>query len=125
MSKQPLSTNRAPPPTGAYSQGIAAGSFVFLAGQGPLRSDGEWLRGGFAEQAQQTFANVAALAEAAGCSLENAVRVGVYLRDMSNFAEMDEIYRQFFPEPLPARTTVQSDLPGFEIEVDAILFIDS
>jgi len=83
------------------------------------------LRGSFAGQAQQTFANVAALAEAAGCSLANAVRVGVYLRDMSNFAEMDEIYRQFFPEPLPARTTVQSDLPGFEIEVDAILFTDS
>jgi enamine deaminase RidA (YjgF/YER057c/UK114 family) len=83
------------------------------------------LRGSFAEQAQQTFSNVAALAEAAGCSLENAVRVGVYLRDMSNFAEMDAIYRQFFPEPLPARTTVQSDLPGFEIEVDAILFTDS
>ena len=125
MSKQPLSTNRAPPPTGAYSQGIAAGSFVFLAGQGPRRSDGEWLKGSFAEQAQQTFANLAALAEAAGCSLANAVRVGVYLRDTSNFAEMDEIYRQFFPEPLPARTTIQSDLPGFEVEVDAILFIDS
>jgi 2-iminobutanoate/2-iminopropanoate deaminase len=123
MSIRALSTSNAPAPTGAYSQGMSAGGFVFLAGHGPRRPDGEWLKGSFAEQAQQTFANLAALAEAAGGSLANAVRVGVYLRDLSNFTEMNEIYQQFFEEPFPARTTLQSDLPGFEIEVDAILFL--
>jgi 2-iminobutanoate/2-iminopropanoate deaminase len=121
VPKEPISTTAAPPPGGAYSQAIAAGQFVFLAGQGPFRPDGSRTTGSFEEQARQTFANLAAVAEAAGCSLADAVRVGVFLRDMGNFAEMNEIYQEFFPEPLPVRTTVQSDLPGFEIEVDAIL----
>lgn len=55
-------------------------------------------------------------------SSTDAVRVGVFLREMRNFSAMNEIYREFFAEPFPARTTVQSDLPGFEIEVDAVLF---
>jgi 2-iminobutanoate/2-iminopropanoate deaminase len=105
MPKEPISTSGAPKPAGAYSQAIAAGELVFLAGQGPF----------------QTFRNLAAVAEAAGASLADAVRVGVFLRDMQNFPAMNEIYREFFAEPLPARTTIQSDLPGFEIEVDAVL----
>lgn len=122
MPKEPVSSERAPPPGGAYSQAISAGAFVFLAGQGPFRTDGSKVEGPFGEQARQTFSNLAAVAEAAGGSLADAVRVGVFLRDMRNFPAMNEIYREFFPEPLPARTTVQSDLPGFEIEVDAVLF---
>jgi len=109
---------------GAYSQAIATGELVFLAGQGPFRPDGSKVEGSFDDQARQTFANLAAVAEAAGSSLANAVRVGVFLRDMANFAAMNEIYPEFFSEPLPARTTIQSDLPGFEIEVDAILLRD-
>jgi Endoribonuclease L-PSP len=58
----------------------------------------------------------------AGASLADAVRVGVFLREPGNFPAMNEIYREFFAEPFPARTTVQSDLPGFEIEFDAVLF---
>src|SRR5438874_13275673 len=121
MPKEPVRTTEAPAPAGAYSQAIATGELVFLAGQGPFRPDGAKVEGSFEDQARQTFANLAAVAEAAGSSLANAVRVGVFLRDMANFAAMNEIYREFFPEPLPARTTIQSDLPGFEIEVDAIL----
>ena len=119
--KRPISTDSAPAPGGAYSQAIAAGNLVFLAGQGPFAPSGDKVEGPFAEQARQTFENLAAVAAAAGGSLADAVRVGVYLRDMENFATMNEIYREFFPEPLPARTTIQSDLPGFEIEVDAVL----
>ena len=122
--KRPISTDSAPAPGGAYSQAIAAGSLVFLAGQGPFAPSGEKVEGSFVDQARQTFANLAAVAEAAGGSLADAVRVGVYLRDMGNFAAMNELYREFFPEPLPARTTIQSDLPGFEIEVDAVLSLD-
>jgi len=78
----------------------------------------------FEDQARQTFSNLAAVAEAAGGSLADAVRVGVFLRTMDNFATMNEIYREYFPDPLPARTTVQSELPGFEIEVDAVLSLE-
>jgi 2-iminobutanoate/2-iminopropanoate deaminase len=122
--KRPVWTNAAPPPGGAYSQAIITGNLVFLAGQGPFAPSGEKVDGSFADEARQTFENLRAVAEAAGASLANAVRVGVYLRDMENFATMNEIYREFFPEPLPARTTIQSDLPGFEIEVDAVVALE-
>jgi len=125
MAKRPIWTDSAPPPGGAYSQAIAAGGLVFLAGQGPFAASGEKVDGAFADEARQTFQNLAAVAAAAGGSLADAVRVGVYLRDMSNFAAMNEIYREFFPEPLPARTTIQSNLPGLEIEVDAVLSLDA
>jgi reactive intermediate/imine deaminase len=121
MPKKPVTSSAAPPPGGAYSQAIVAGQLVFLAGQGPFQPDGSKVEGSFEDQARQTFRNLAAVAEAAGASLADAVRVGVFLREMQNFGAMNEIYKEFFPEPLPARTTVQSDLPGFEIEVDAVL----
>jgi 2-iminobutanoate/2-iminopropanoate deaminase len=124
VPKQPVSTEEAPPPGGAYSQAIAAGNLVFLAGQGPFAASGEKIEGSFADEARQTLANLAAVARAAGGSLADAVRVGVYLRDMADFTAMNEVYREFFPEPLPARTTIQSDLPGFGIEVDAVLLVD-
>jgi 2-iminobutanoate/2-iminopropanoate deaminase len=123
MSIQEVSTDTAPPAGGPYSQAIIAGDLVFLAGQGPFRPDSSaQVEGEFAEQARQTFRNLAAVAEAAGGSLVQAVRVGVYLRNMDDFPVMNEVYREFFSEPLPARTTIQSNLPGFSIEVDAILY---
>lgn len=125
MPKRPLSTDRAPQPAGPYSQAVAGGGFVFLAGQGPTAPDGSRVDGSFEEQARQTFSNLRALAEAAGGTLADAVRVGVYLRDMAHFATMNAVYEEFFPEPRPARTTIQSDLPGMEIEADAILLLDS
>jgi 2-iminobutanoate/2-iminopropanoate deaminase len=124
MPKRALSTERAPAPAGPYSQAIAAGGFVFLAGQAPTAPDGSRVDSSFEAQARQTFANLRAVAEDAGASLADAVRVGVYLRDMADFPTMNEVYREFFPEPFPARTTIQSDLPGFDIEVDAILVVE-
>ena len=124
MPKRPIETTSAPPPGGPYSQAIAAGDLVFLAVQGPFKPSGEKVEGPFEEQARQTFRNLAAVAEAAGGSLADAVRVGVFLRDMENFPAMNDVYRAFFPEPPPARTTIQSNLPGFEIEVDAVLLIE-
>lgn len=119
----PIHTDAAPPPVGPYSQAVRAGDLVFLAGQGPFAPDGSPVEGLFAEQARQTFRNLAAVAEAAGGSLERAVRVGVYLRDMADFPVLNQVYREFFSEPFPARTTIQSDLPGFPIEVDAVLWL--
>jgi reactive intermediate/imine deaminase len=122
MPKQPIVAPAAGPPGGAYSQAIVAGDFVFLAGCVPTRADGTMVDGSFREQAEQAFANLAAVAAAAGSSLADAVRVGVYLRSNDDFAEMNEIYRAHVPEPLPARTTIQANLPGFLIEVDAVLY---
>ena len=125
MGRQQVSTDAAPQPGGAYSQAIVTGSLVFLAGQGPFEpGSGAKVEGSFVDQAHRTFANLAAVAEAAGGSLKDAVRVGVYLRDMGDFNVMNEVFREFFTEPFPARTTIQSDLPGFSIEVDAILSLD-
>jgi 2-iminobutanoate/2-iminopropanoate deaminase len=94
---------------------------LFLAGQGPFRPDGTKVESSFEDAARQTFRNLEAVASAAGASLADAVRVGVYLRDMSNFAALNKVYAEFFREPYPARTTIQSDLPGFDIEVDCVI----
>jgi enamine deaminase RidA (YjgF/YER057c/UK114 family) len=97
---------------------------VFLSGQGPFTPDGDLVSGSFDAQARQTFRNVLAIAEAAGGGPESIVRVGIYLRDMvADFAEMNEIYLEYFTDPLPARTTIQSDLPRFDIEVDAVVVL--
>lgn len=116
-----VTTPAAPPPAGAYSQGISSGGFLFLAGQGPFDLAGQKVLGTFREQARLTFGNLAQIATAAGGDLKNAVRIGVYLLDMNDFAELNEVCREFFDAPLPARTTIQADLRGFKIEVDAIV----
>jgi 2-iminobutanoate/2-iminopropanoate deaminase len=125
LLRKSIVTEEAPEPTGPYSQAILSGKLVFLSGQGPVRIDGSLVDGSFEDQARQVFDNLAAVARAAGGSLANAVKVGVFLRDMSHFDTMNSIYRTYFSVPLPARTTVQSDLPGFDIEVDAIIAIRS
>ena len=119
--RTPIRAEGAPAPTGPYSQAIKSGGFLFLAGQGPFRPDGAKVDGSFEDQARQTLQNLQSVAAAAGASLADAVRVGVYLRDMSNFAAMNKVYAEYFRDPMPARTTIQSDLPGFEIEVDAVI----
>ena len=121
--RTPFRAEDAPPPAGPYSQAIKSGGFVYLAGQGPFRQDGSKVESSFEDAARQTFRNLDAVATAAGASLAHAVRVGVYLRDMANFAAMNKIYTEFFREPYPVRTTIQSDLPGFDIEVDCVIAV--
>ena len=113
-------STKAPPKAGPYSHAVRTGNIVFLAGQGPVDPAVGAIPEGFDEQARQTLRNLAAAAEAAGGSLANAVRVGVYLRDLANFPVMNEVYREFFNEPYPARTTIQSAL-RIEVEIDAVL----
>jgi 2-iminobutanoate/2-iminopropanoate deaminase len=123
MPKRVVSTTEAAPPGGPYSQAVVAGDHVYLAGAVPVRPDGTWVRGSFSEQARQVFANLHAVAEAAGASLADAVRVGVYLRDIADFEAMNAIFAEFFGvENQPARTTLPVALHGFDIEVDAILY---
>lgn len=118
-----IQTEAAPPPAGTYSQGIASPGFVFLAGQGPFSAEGVRVGETFADQVRQTFANLQAVAEAAGTSLEHALRIGVYLRTLDDFAEFNEVSKEFLSAPYPARTTIQADLRGFDVEVDAIVAV--
>jgi 2-iminobutanoate/2-iminopropanoate deaminase len=121
--RTPVLSSGAPAPSGGYSQGIVAGGFLFLAGQGPYDRSGVRVGTTISEQVRQVLENLDAVAQAAGGSLQNAVRVGMYISDMAHFDEMDASYRCFFSDPMPARTTVQSDLVGFDVEGDAVVWL--
>lgn len=119
----PFTSPDAPAPAGPYSPGIAYGGLVFLAGQGPFNAAGERVGETFTDQVRQTFRNLQAIAEAAGTSLENAVRIGVYLKDLADFAQLNEVSKEFLSEPYPARTTLRVGLSGFDVEIDAIIAV--
>ena len=124
-AKRRVLTDRAPKPAGPYSQAIVAGNTVYVAGQVAFSpSTGQVVEGGFEEQAVQVFENVKAILEGAGSSLENVVRVNVYLTDLTNFSKMNEIYRRYFTESYPARTTVGVQLSAnYLIEVDCMAIV--
>src|SRR5262249_23491966 len=118
MSLRFVSTPDAPPPAGAYSQAVVDGQTAYLAGQGPFTRDERLVNESFPGQVRQVFANLEAVATAAGGSLVDAVCVRVYLSDMSLFSEMDRCYREFFGDQFPARTTIPCAIPQFDIEAD-------
>lgn len=113
-------SNAAPPKAGPYSHAVRSGNVVFLSGQGPFDPDTGRIPDTIEEQVRQTLRNLAAAAEAAGGTLSDAVRVGVYLREIENFATMNEVYAEFFEEPYPARTTIQTGI-RIPVEIDAVL----
>ncbi|NMO56280.1 RidA family protein [Actinoplanes sp. TBRC 11911] len=122
MPKRAIVTDQAPR-GGPYSHAVVAGDTIYLAGCVPARPDGTRVTGSFAEQAHAAFTNLATCAAAAGSSLDQAVRVGVYLRDWADFAELNEIYQEYIKGPdLPVRTTLPVALEGIDIEVDAVLY---
>ncbi len=114
-------TSDAPKPKGVYSQAIVADGFVFVAGQACVNPrTNEFEYGDIQSETRQTLENIRAILEAAGSSLKEVVRVGVFLADLNDFAAMNEVYRQYFPEDQPARTTVGVQLPKIRIEIDCI-----
>lgn len=122
MSRKAFTSETAPLPAGSYSIAVEAGGFVFLAGQTPR--DRNNVRHGdkpFAVQARMALDNLEAAANAAGLSLKNAVRVGVFLKNPADAKEFDAIYKEYVSDPLPVRTLTQSTFAGFDIEVDAVL----
>jgi reactive intermediate/imine deaminase len=121
----PVSSAWAPAPRGPYSQAIQVGNLLFLAGQGPFDETGRRVGESVGEQARRALENLDAVARSGGGSLQNAVRVGVYLRSLEAFPELNAVYREFFREPFPARTTIQSNLTGFDVEIDAIVWLGS
>lgn len=111
----------APRPRGPYSQAIVADGFVFVAGQIPVNPQTNELElGDIRAQTRLTLENVRAVLEAAGSSLRDVVRVGVFLADLNDFAAMNEVYEKFFPVDPPARSTVGAQLPKIKIEIDCI-----
>jgi 2-iminobutanoate/2-iminopropanoate deaminase len=121
--KQTITTPRAPRPVGQYSQAIRAGTTLYCAGQIPIDPEtGELVRGGIIPQTKRALENLCAVLQAAALSADDVVRTTVFLRDMDDYAAMNEVYASFFPSAAPARTTVQAgELPrGARIEIDAI-----
>ena len=127
MPRTPIQTERAPAAIGPYSQATRAGATVFLSGQIPLDpATGEVVAGGIEEQARRAFDNLKAVAEAAGGSLADVVRLGLYLTDLSQFATVNGVMAEYFEAPYPARSTIEvSALPkGAQFEVDAVMVLD-
>ncbi len=114
-------TSDAPKPKGVYSQAIVADGFVFVAGQACVNPrTNEFEYGDIKSETRRTLENIRAILAAAGSSLMEVVRVGVFLGDLNDFAAMNEVYKQFFPENQPARTTVGVQLPKIKIEIDCV-----
>ena len=124
MSREPISTELAPAAIGPYSQAVRAGGSVFLSGQIPLDpATGQLVDGDIQVQTRRVFDNLKAVCAAAGGSLDEVVRVGIYLMDLSDFAQVNAVMAEYFQAPYPARSTIQvSGLPrGARVEIDAIL----
>ena len=121
-----IATTSAPAAIGPYSQAVKVGNSVWISGQIPLDPvTMEIVEGGIAAETHQVFQNLAAIATAAGGSLEDAVKINISLTDLANFAEVNAIMMEYFTEPYPARACVQvAALPkGVAIEVEAVLAV--
>jgi 2-iminobutanoate/2-iminopropanoate deaminase len=126
--KQAISSPNAPKAIGPYSSALRAGDLLFISGQVPFDpATGVMVGGDISTQTRRVLENVGALLEAGGLSADAVVRTTVFLADMNDFAAMNEVYRTFFTEPYPARSTVQAArLPrDARIEIDAIASYDT
>jgi 2-iminobutanoate/2-iminopropanoate deaminase len=122
--RQPVTAENAPAAVGPYSHAVRSGGFLFLSGQTPLdRATGALVEGDIGEQTRQCLRNLQAVCEAAGASLGDAVRCGIYVTDMSTFGAVNDAYAEFFTDNPPARSTIGvASLPvGAQVEIDAIV----
>lgn len=126
MSRKIIHTDDAPKAIGTYSQAVRAGDTVYLSGQIPLDPKTmELVTGDIEKEIRRVFENLKAVAEAAGGSLAQAVKVNVYLTDLANFAKVNEVMAQYISEPYPARAAVGvAQLPrGARVEIEAVLYL--
>ncbi len=124
MAKAIIQTDKAPQAIGTYSQAVKAGTTVYLSGQIPLNPETmEIVSDDFSEQAKQVFENVKAVCEAAGGTINDMVKVNIFLPDLSHFATVNEIMAKYFNKPYPARAAIGvKELPkGSQIEIDGIM----
>ena len=128
MPKTPIQTDRAPAAIGTYSQAVESGGLVFLSGQIPLDPAGmELVAGDMRAQIVRVFDNLKAVAAAAGCGLDDCLKLTVYLTDLAHFPLVNEVMAEYFSEPYPARAAVGvAALPkGAAVEMDAVLQRDA
>ena len=121
--KNPISTTKAPAAIGPYSQAIEAGGMVFVSGQLPINPEtGEFAEGGVKELTRQSLTNMKHILAEVGLTLDNVVKTTIFLADMSDFADMNEVYAEFFSAPYPARSAVAvKTLPkGALVEIECI-----
>jgi 2-iminobutanoate/2-iminopropanoate deaminase len=115
---QPEGMAKPKPP---YSPVVVSGDTVWTAGQIAYDAEGNLIGGGIAEQTRRSLENVRACLEAAGCTMDDVVKVNAYLADLSHLAGYNDVYREFFDEPYPARSSVQAGLPpGVLVEIEAV-----
>jgi len=122
--KEIIATEKGPKAIGPYSQAVKANGFIFTAGQVAFDpATGQLVEGDVARQTARVFENLKAIVEAAGSSLDRAVKATVYLKDMNDFAAMNEVYARYFPANAPARSTVEAArLPrDVRVEIDLIV----
>ena len=127
MPRIAIHTDQAPAAIGPYSQAVRAGNTVYLSGQIPLDpATGELVAGDIQAQARRAFDNLRAVCEAAGGSLEQVARLGLYVTDLADFAAVNAVMAEYFDAPYPARSTIQvSALPKAAVfEVDAVLVLE-
>jgi 2-iminobutanoate/2-iminopropanoate deaminase len=121
--KKVISTKQAPAAIGPYSQAIRVGTLVYTSGQIPINpATGVFVEGGIKEQTRQSLTNVKAILEEVGLSMSNVIKTMVFMADMSDFADMNAVYAEFFTEPFPARSAVAvKSLPkGALVEIEVV-----
>jgi len=117
-----VATDKAAAAIGPYSQGVISGDMFYSSGQIPLKADGELAQGGITEQTHQVFANLQAVLEEAGSSLQHVIKTTVFIKDMNDFAELNAVYASYFGDHKPARSTVEvARLPkDVKVEIEVI-----
>jgi len=121
--RETVMADRGPAPAGPYSHAVVANGLVFISGQGPVNPETGAMPDAFEDQVRQTLKNVQTILEAAGSSLDDVVKVNAYVTDLTRFAVFNDIYKEFFQDDPPARTTVATALLGILVEVDCIAAI--
>lgn len=122
-AKQRIVDPNAAPNTGSYSPALRIGPLVMVSGQGPIDAEGRIVAGDIRAQTALTMENVRRLVEAAGASMDDVVKCTCYLADIADFDAFDAVYRGFFKDPLPCRTTVEAGLGGIRVEIDAMAYV--
>lgn len=120
--KEAISTSSAPTPAGPYSQAIVAGNWIFVSGQRPTNPlTGEFAQG-IALQTHQVLQNIRAVLQGGNSSMDDVVKVVAYLSDISDFEAYNKVYKEYFQDPFPARTTTGCQLRGILVEIDVIAY---
>jgi len=122
-AKTPFTDPKAAPNTGSYSPALRAGPWVIVSGQGPIDAAGNIVPGDIESETARTMENVRRLVEAAGATMDDVVKCTCYLADIADFDAFDAVYRSFFRDPLPCRTTVSAGLAGIRVEIDAMAYV--